>query len=65
MSARALQRLLAPRSVALIGGACYSIYLVHIQLLQTMTLKASKLAPNLSFGASLGAIAWNTQNPSQ
>jgi peptidoglycan/LPS O-acetylase OafA/YrhL len=43
--------------IALIGGACYSIYLVHIQLLQTMTLKASKLAPNLSFGASLGAIA--------
>jgi peptidoglycan/LPS O-acetylase OafA/YrhL len=43
--------------IALIGGACYSIYLVHIQLLQTITLKLSKLAPNLSFAGSLGVIA--------
>jgi peptidoglycan/LPS O-acetylase OafA/YrhL len=43
--------------IALIGGACYSIYLVHIQLLQAMTLIASKLAPRLSFGAALGVMA--------
>ena len=43
--------------IALIGGACYSIYLVHIQLLQAMTLIVAKRAPSLSFPGALGVMA--------
>jgi peptidoglycan/LPS O-acetylase OafA/YrhL len=43
--------------IALIGGACYSIYLVHIQLLQAMTLIASKLAPGLPLSAIVCVLA--------
>jgi peptidoglycan/LPS O-acetylase OafA/YrhL len=44
--------------IALIGGACYSIYLVHMQLLQAMTLIASKLTHGLSFSAVACVLAF-------
>lgn len=33
--------------ISLIGGACYSIYLVHIQLIQPIFVYTAKAAPNL------------------
>lgn len=34
--------------VSLIGGACYSIYLVHLQVIQVLSSMVFKLAPGLS-----------------
>ena len=39
--------------ISLIGGACYSIYLVHLQVTQVIAGFAAKVAP----GASLAAVA--------
>jgi peptidoglycan/LPS O-acetylase OafA/YrhL len=33
--------------ISLIGGACYSIYLVHMQTTQLVSMLAAKVAPNL------------------
>jgi peptidoglycan/LPS O-acetylase OafA/YrhL len=33
--------------ISFIGGACYSIYLVHLQILQILTAALAKLAPSL------------------
>ena len=33
--------------ISLIGGACYSIYLVHMQTTQVFSMLAAKIAPNL------------------
>ena len=58
---------LAPRSgfrrfcarpwIALVGGACYSIYLMHMQLIQATSVYVGKHAPGLSFGAVLAVMA--------
>lgn len=37
--------------ISLIGGACYSIYLVHMQTTQVMSTVASKLAANMPLAA--------------
>ena len=39
--------------ISLVGGACYSIYLVHLQVTQVVASFAAKAAP----GASLAAVA--------
>jgi peptidoglycan/LPS O-acetylase OafA/YrhL len=44
--------------VSLIGGACYSLYLVHIQLIQTMSVMMAKLAPQLPLGEVLLFMAF-------
>ena len=38
--------------ISLIGGACYSLYLVHLQAIEVMTGLAAKLVP----GAALGPV---------
>jgi peptidoglycan/LPS O-acetylase OafA/YrhL len=45
--------------ISLIGGACYSIYLLHLQIVQMVFVLAAKVAPNLPFPgvAALFAIA--------
>lgn len=40
--------------ISLIGGACYSIYLVHLQIIQTISVTAAKFAPHLPL---LGVVA--------
>ena len=35
--------------ISLIGGACYSIYLLHLQIVQMVFVLAAKLAPGLPF----------------
>jgi peptidoglycan/LPS O-acetylase OafA/YrhL len=35
--------------ISLIGGACYSIYLVHLQIIQVFSSIIFKISPNLSF----------------
>ena len=35
--------------ISLIGGACYSIYLLHLQIVQMVFVVAAKLAPGLPF----------------
>ena len=42
--------------VSLLGGACYSIYLTHLQLIQAMTAFGARLAPGAS-GPVLVALA--------
>jgi peptidoglycan/LPS O-acetylase OafA/YrhL len=42
--------------ISLIGGACYSIYLVHLQVLQFLSTLAAKLAPGLSFDGVLALM---------
>jgi peptidoglycan/LPS O-acetylase OafA/YrhL len=42
--------------ISLIGGACYSLYLVHMQIIQTLSTLLAKLAPGLSFGGVLAAM---------
>ena len=37
--------------ISLIGGACYSIYLVHLQTAQAMTMVAAKLYPGMGTAA--------------
>jgi peptidoglycan/LPS O-acetylase OafA/YrhL len=41
--------------ISLIGGACYSIYLVHLQVIQVVTSLAGRLAPNLPL-AGVGLV---------
>ena len=48
--------------ISLIGGACYSIYLVHLQVIQVLSALTFKLAPGLplvgvAIALSLAAIA--------
>jgi peptidoglycan/LPS O-acetylase OafA/YrhL len=50
------RRFCAQPWISLIGGACYSIYLVHMQLLQFLSTLAAKLAPGLSFGGVLALM---------
>jgi peptidoglycan/LPS O-acetylase OafA/YrhL len=52
------RRFCAQPWVSLIGGACYSLYLVHIQLIQTLSVMAAKLAPRLAFGETLIFMAF-------
>ncbi len=40
--------------ISLIGGACYSIYLVHMQTTQVLSSVAAKLAPHLSLAGVVG-----------
>lgn len=42
--------------IALIGGACYSLYLTHLQVIQVTTSVAAKLLPGAGF-ATLAALA--------
>ena len=42
--------------ISLIGGACYSLYLVHLQTIQILSALAAKLAPGLSLGGVLAVI---------
>jgi peptidoglycan/LPS O-acetylase OafA/YrhL len=43
------RRFCAAGWISLIGGACYSIYLVHMQIVQTVFVAAVKAAPHLPF----------------
>ncbi|MCB1539927.1 MAG: acyltransferase [Rhodoblastus sp.] len=40
--------------ISLIGGACYSIYLVHMQTTQVMSTVAAKIAPHLPVAGVVG-----------
>lgn len=51
------RRFCASPWIALVGGACYSIYLVHIQLIQTMSVLVAKHDPGLSFAGVLAMMA--------
>ena len=42
--------------ISLVGGACYSLYLVHMQVIQILSTLAAKLAPGLSFGGVLAVM---------
>ncbi len=43
--------------ISLIGGACYSIYLVHLQIIQMIFVVAAKSAPHLSLAGVAGLFA--------
>ena len=43
--------------ISLIGGACYSIYLVHLQIIQMLFVVAAKAAPHLSLIGIAGLFA--------
>ncbi|MDE2362118.1 MAG: acyltransferase [Hyphomicrobiales bacterium] len=42
--------------IALVGGACYSIYLVHLQTAQIISTIAAKLAPGLGLAGVCGLM---------
>lgn len=44
--------------ISLIGGACYSIYLVHLQILQVFSTLLFKLAPKLPLAGVAAAFAF-------
>lgn len=50
-SSSSFKRFCANPWSALIGGACYSIYLTHLQVIQLLTGVTAKLAPQSSLGA--------------
>jgi peptidoglycan/LPS O-acetylase OafA/YrhL len=43
--------------ISLIGGACYSLYLVHIQIIQTISVAVARHAADLSFAGVIGLTA--------
>ena len=43
--------------ISLIGGACYSIYLVHLQVIQVLTALAFRLAPHLPLAGVAAALS--------
>ena len=59
------RRFCAAPWISLIGGACYSLYLVHLQIIQMVAVTAAKLAPHLPLigvaalfaGAALAVVA--------
>jgi peptidoglycan/LPS O-acetylase OafA/YrhL len=44
--------------ISLIGGACYSLYLVHIQIIQTMSVVAARHAADLSFAGVIALMGF-------
>jgi peptidoglycan/LPS O-acetylase OafA/YrhL len=43
--------------ISLIGGACYSLYLVHMQIIQTISVVVARHAADLSFAGVIGLMA--------